>query len=85
MSLEAPRELYRHRQVARIDKDVVGEPGLRGRGDAAQELRAQQEALVRLALDDVAQAHQAGPAGQDLDLRGRVRRLKVHPAHDARR
>src|SRR5436190_21063961 len=69
--------------MATIYKDVVGQAELFEQRQAATERRAKHEAIVRLALEDVADADELRAIGKLLELTPRVVRLQIDPADDA--
>jgi hypothetical protein len=80
---KALREFCGSREMTTIHKDVVGQPELFEQRDAAAERRAEHEAIVRFALDDMPDADKLLMIGKQLEPRPRIRRLQIDPADDA--
>src|ERR1700748_3828013 len=76
-------KLQRLRQVARADQDVVDESGVAERANAAIECRAENELIVWLILDDVAQTFQPCALTKGCERLWQLRRLDGGPANDA--
>src|ERR1700733_1782239 len=70
----------RYRKVFSVDQDVVSKIEFFQDGNAAQEIRPQQETIVRFTLHDVTYADQFRTLSQDLQLQSNVWRLQVDPA-----
>ena len=76
-------ELRRHRQMARVDQDVVGQVELAQRCNPPAEGRTQQEPVVGLGLDDMPHAHQLRMRRRPREPHADVIGLQIDPPHDA--
>src|SRR6201993_2289962 len=65
-----------------VNKNVVGEPELLQHGNAAQEIRLQQE-IVPLALNNVPNSNQFFPASKRFQVLPQLRRTQIRPANDS--
>src|SRR5262249_21563854 len=76
---EARHALRGGLQMAGVDEDVVGEVLLLREGKAFPEVVAQEKAVVRLALDDVAEADELPLSPEAVELGRGFRRAQVDP------
>src|SRR4051794_34390396 len=66
-----------------VDQDVVSEIKFLKHADAPQEFRLQKKAVVRLALDNVADTKKFRIRGEFRYLRMHIERTKINPSHNS--
>src|SRR5437868_13454986 len=71
------------RQMPWIDQDVVSQIKFLKHADAPQEFRLQEKAVVRLALDNVADTKKFRIRGEFRYLRTDIERAKINPSHNS--
>jgi hypothetical protein len=69
-------------KLARVDEEVVAEAKLAQEADAAHEIRADEEAVVRLILGNVADSHEARVAGEACEILDHAWVAQIDPADD---
>ena len=83
LARELLHELDSYGQMLAIDQEVVGKVKLLQNRNSSQEVRPQQESVVRFALNNVTNTDQLRIANQGFQLRPDIGSLQIKPADDS--